>query len=75
MKRAQWISFAAIALLAMLIGLLVLRNRQAPFLPADADHVWQGAASCEECHGPDGIPRSKNHPVGKDCMRCHGTGR
>jgi hypothetical protein len=73
MKRAQLISFAAIAVLAILIGVLVLRNRQPPVLPLDDDHVWRGAPGCEECHGPDGIPRSRNHPVGQDCTRCHGN--
>ena len=75
MKSAQWISLAAIALLAVLIAVLVFRNRQPPFLPTDSDHVWQNAETCNDCHGPDGIPKSRNHPVGQDCKRCHGTGR
>ena len=74
MKRTQWISLGAIFALAALIAVLAFRNRQPPFLPTDSDHVWRGAEACAECHGPDGLPQSPNHPVGKDCTRCHGSG-
>ena len=41
-------------------------------MPQDVDHVWNGAEGCLDCHGPDGgLPKSQNHPVGRDCQRCH----
>ena len=75
MKRAQWISLGAIFAFAALIAVFVLRNRQPPILPRDDAHVWRGAEACEACHGPDGIPQPPNHPVGRDCARCHGYER
>jgi hypothetical protein len=71
LKRTQWIALAAIALLGAVVLLFVLRNRQPPFLPNDSDHAWNGAESCLECHAP----QDPNHPVGQDCMRCHGVVR
>ena len=45
-------------------------------LPPDADHVWRDTEGCLECHGPDGgLPRSQNHPIGRECMRCHSPAR
>jgi len=70
-KKTQWIALGGLVALAALVGVLVLRNRQAPAMPADADHVWRSADGCLVCHGPDGLPRSPNHPVGRDCLRCH----
>ena len=75
MKRAQWISLAVIFVFAALIVVLMLRNRQPPVLPADEEHVWHSTEACMECHGPDGTPVSPNHPVGRDCLRCHGSER
>ena len=75
MSRSQKISFLALALLALLVAVLVLRNRGAPRLPRDADHVgFSGVAGCLDCHGSSGVsPRGRTHPVGNDCFRCHGT--
>jgi mono/diheme cytochrome c family protein len=29
---------------------------------------------CVVCHGPEGgSPRDPNHPIGNDCLRCHGS--
>jgi len=75
MKRVQWLSLAALAVLALVIAVFFLRNRQPPILPVDDDHLWRGAEACRECHGPDGIPQGPNHPVGEDCVRCHGSAR
>jgi cytochrome c553 len=75
MSRSKKISFLALALLALLVGVLVSRNRQAPQLPPDSDHVgFSGVDLCLDCHGPEGVlAKSRNHPVGNDCFRCHGT--
>ena len=76
MKRAQWIALGVLFVFAALVLLLVLRNPQAPPMPPDADHVWQGPDACLTCHGPEGeMPRNPNHPVGRDCLRCHSVGR
>jgi len=75
MQRSQWIALASLALVALLVAWLMTRNRQAPFIPLDTDHV--GVAQpigCLECHGPDEIyPQGTNHPLGDDCTRCHGV--
>lgn len=75
MRRVQLVLFAALAALAALILVLALRNRQPPFLPADADHATsRETADCLVCHGPEGpSPRGRNHPNGIDCFRCHGS--
>lgn len=75
MNRTQWILLSALAALAIIVILLALRNRQAPFLPADAEHArWESAESCLACHGPGGaMPQSRTHPLGQDCLRCHGS--
>jgi hypothetical protein len=64
-----------LALLAALVGWIAYRNRQPPMLPRDAVHALEGVPDrCLTCHGPDGVlPRSKNHPPGNDCGRCHGV--
>lgn len=76
MKRAQVVALVLMSLLALLIALLVLRGRQAPRLPRDDVHaVFDRAETCLSCHGPQSVaPRSKNHPLGLDCLRCHGAG-
>jgi hypothetical protein len=75
MNRRQLSLLAALGVLAALVVLLTLRNRQPPRLPDDAEHR-SGASveACLACHDPQGIrPRSPNHPVGRDCGRCHGS--
>jgi hypothetical protein len=75
MTRTQWILLGALAALAIIVILLALRNRQPPILPADAEHArWENAEACLSCHGPGGaMPQSKGHPLGQDCLRCHGS--
>ncbi len=76
MTRKQVFLLVALgALAALLIG-LALRNPQPPILPSDAAHSdAAGGPECLSCHGPTGpSPQSRNHPVGQDCLRCHGTG-
>lgn len=72
-QRTQVIAVLVLLVVALLVGTLVCRGRQAPFLPVDADHArFVGHGPCDECHGPDaGAPRGENHPIGNDCMRCH----
>ena len=74
MKPAQIVSIFALVTLAALVILLVVRGRQPPLLPADADHArFVSSGTCLSCHGPEGTsPQPKNHPLGTDCMRCHG---
>jgi len=74
MSRQQIVLLSVLALIAGLIAVLALRNPQAPILPPDQDHaLFVDGEACFECHGPDApAPQSKIHPVGSDCMRCHG---
>ena len=75
MKPVQIALLSGLVLLALLVGYLALRTRQAPLLPADADHgQFVNAESClGACHGPDGTsPQGKNHSPRLDCMSCHG---
>jgi hypothetical protein len=75
-NRTQWIAVAVLAVLAGVIVVLMLRNRQAPVLPADPEHVWRGSEACVACHDADGVlPRSSNHPLGPECLNCHGLAR
>jgi len=72
-KQALLLIALAAALLAVV--LVARSNKQAPFLPRDAEHAsFIGADACLTCHGPEGpYPRSKSHPNGFDCTRCHGS--
>ncbi|MCP3977787.1 MAG: hypothetical protein GY716_00455 [bacterium] len=74
MNRTQWIALGGLALLATLILVLALRNRQPPPLPQDPAHSGGvSAEQCMACHSAGGVaPRTENHPVGNDCSRCHG---
>jgi hypothetical protein len=73
MKRSQIIALAALLAVAALVAVLALRNPQPPLLPADEEHAGTRNENCLECHGPEGMyPRSRNHPLGSDCARCHG---
>ena len=74
MTRQQTVMLILLLLLAVFVAVLALRTNKPPWLPEDSDHaVFTGAAVCNVCHGPDApAPRSRNHPVGRDCMRCHG---
>jgi len=74
MKPVQRNLLIVLALLALTVGYFALTTRQAPMLPRDADHAPSARGQgCLDCHGPNGKnPRSKNHPLGEDCFRCHG---
>jgi cytochrome c553 len=73
-SRTQIVLLALLILTAGLLAALAMRNRQPPILPADEDHaVFTTAEDCLVCHGSDGgSPQSRNHPIGPDCLRCHG---
>ena len=73
MKRTQLILLGLLALVAIGAVFLMLRNPQPPILPDNADHRWINADTCLDCHGVGrSHPQPRNHPVGRDCMRCHG---
>jgi hypothetical protein len=74
LNRQQIILLGLLALLVLAVVVLALRNPQPPLLPTDETHRgFAGADACLECHGGDGpAPRSRNHPIGNDCLRCHG---
>ena len=73
MGRRRWILLALLAATAALVAVLATRTRKPPFLPADPAHAeFTSVSACLVCHGPDGAaPRSKEHPLGNDCLRCH----
>jgi cytochrome c553 len=74
MKRTQLTLLAVLALAAAFIVWLSFRSQQPPLLPADETHAaWENAEACDVCHGPDAeVPKPPKHPLGFDCMRCHG---
>lgn len=74
MRRTQIIALAVLLAAGVLVAVLALRNPQPPVLPADEDHArFAGPGACLDCHADDGVlPRSRNHPLGDDCTRCHG---
>lgn len=75
MNRKQLILLAIIFLSAALIAWLALSSRQPPLLPGDETHAtFESAATCLACHGPEGtVPQAPKHPLGEDCVRCHGS--
>jgi len=75
LKKKQGLLLALLALAAAAVLWLTVRSRQPPLLPADATHDrWESAEACDACHGPSGpVPRSAKHPLGFDCLRCHGS--
>jgi cytochrome c553 len=74
MTRRQLVMLVLVVMVAAFIAGLALRTDKPPWMPEDADHaIFVDAEGCVVCHGPEGpLPRSRNHPVGMDCMRCHG---
>jgi len=74
MNRKQSIVLAAIVIAAAFIAWLALSSRQPPLLPPDDAHTaFESAGACLSCHRADGaVPQSPRHPLGEDCLRCHG---
>jgi hypothetical protein len=75
MNRKQWIMTFVLAVAAAFIAWLAWSSRQPPLLPIDDAHAsFVSAATCLECHGQGGsVPQSRQHPLGEDCVRCHGS--
>ena len=75
MNRKQWTLLSVIAFVAAFIAWLAWSGRQPPLLPKDDAHAtFESAGSCMGCHGRDGAsPQSPRHPLGNDCLRCHGS--
>jgi cytochrome c553 len=75
MSRKQWVILGGIGVMAAFIAWLAWSSRQPPMLPQDDVHeTFENAAACMSCHGPDGgVPQSPRHPLGEDCLRCHGS--
>jgi len=73
MSSRTRVSIVLVLLLAGLVLVLALRNRQAPLLPQDEDHaMFYSGEQCQTCHGPGEIAeQGPNHPIGRECMRCH----
>jgi cytochrome c553 len=74
MNSKQWVILSVVAFAAAFIAWLAWSSRQPPLLPEDDAHAsFVGAGACLECHGPEGaVPQSREHPLGEDCVRCHG---
>ena len=74
MKRSQWIVLAVLALAAAFILWLAVKSRQPPLLPQDETHAaWESADACDACHAVGAaVPKPAKHPLGFDCLRCHG---
>ena len=74
MNRQKWILLLVLAAVAAVVIWLAVGQRTPPFLPSDEEHaVFTGADDCLPCHDLEGpAARSINHPVGRDCLRCHG---
>ena len=75
MNRKQRIILSFIAFAAAFIAWLAWSSRQPPLLPDDQTHAtFVNATTCLECHGQDGaVPQTRQHPLGEDCVRCHGS--
>lgn len=74
MGRARWILLIVVVAGSALFLFRYSLQKERPDIPADEIHVEARGSevACYSCHGPGGAaPRSKNHPVGKDCTRCH----
>ena len=74
MQRRQWLVLAAILAVLAFVAWLARSSRQAPLLPADDTHkTFDSARACLDCHAPGApVPQSPRHPLGDDCLRCHG---
>lgn len=74
MNRKQVAALVVIVAAGALVAWLALASRQPPMLPRDDVHAaFESGGACLSCHGEGGpSPQSKRHPLGEDCLRCHG---
>ena len=74
MNRRQGIVLALIIVAAAFVAWLAWSSRQPPLLPEDEAHArFENAEVCLSCHAAGGaVPQSARHPLGGDCLRCHG---
>jgi len=75
MSRSQRTVLAVIVLAAAFVAWLAWSSRQPPLLPRDDVHArFESAEVCLSCHGDGGaVAQSPRHPLGADCLRCHGS--
>ena len=75
MTRIQRILLVVLVVAVSFVAWITYRTRQPPVLPDDAEHRrFVNAETCLTCHEADGPrPQSSTHPVGLDCLRCHGS--
>lgn len=74
MCRLRWILLILIVAGSALFLFRYSLQKERPDIPADELHLGLRGReeACMSCHGPDAaVPRSRNHPVGRDCTRCH----
>lgn len=73
MNRLQKVLLALLVLGAAFVIWVAMRNPKPPFLPGDPTHAsFETPEACLVCHAPGGpSPQSANHPLGRECMRCH----
>jgi len=67
-------ALVALVLAAAFIAWLARSARQPPLLPRDDVHRgFESPAACLICHAAGApVPQSSRHPLGDDCLRCHG---
>jgi len=75
MNRKQCVILAAIGIVGAFVAWLAWSSRQPPLLPQDDVHAtFESARACLSCHRAGGaVPQSARHPLGEECLRCHGS--
>lgn len=74
MNRRKVAILVVLAAAAAFVAWLSFKSRQPPLLPGDDTHArFESAEACLTCHAPDAaVPTPPKHPLGFDCLRCHG---
>jgi cytochrome c553 len=71
--RIKWIVFLLLVVSAVFLFIYTFRKTR-PDIPSDEVHLSARRQSdvCLSCHGRNGdVPRSPNHPPGRECEQCH----